>query len=68
LDALELVHNDEHPMGVQQNGLAAKQIDAPEAVFRVPKEGQPGRTTIARCWAVVLGEDTPHDVLGDVHT
>ena len=54
-------------MGVQQNGLTAKEIDAPEAVFRVPKEGQPGGTTIARDWAVVLGQDAPHEVLVDVH-
>jgi hypothetical protein len=41
------VHYDEYPVAVQQNGLTAKEIDAPEAVFRVPKKGQPGGDKIA---------------------
>ena len=64
----ELIHDDDHPMGVQQNGLTAKEIDAPEAVFRVPKERQPGGPTIAKCWAIMFGEDTPHNVLVDLDT
>jgi hypothetical protein len=28
--ASKLVHNDKYPMGVQQHGLAAKEIDAPD--------------------------------------
>ena len=53
---------------MQQNGLAASEIDAPEAVLRVPKEGQPGGSTIAECYAIMLGEDVPHNVLVDVYT
>lgn len=28
----ELVHDDEHPVALQENGFAPKQINAPEAV------------------------------------
>ena len=64
----ELIHDDQHPVGPEENGFTAKEIDAPQAVFGVPKEGQPGGTTIARCWAIMLGQDAPHDVLVNVHT
>ena len=56
------------PVGVQQNGLAAKQIDAPQAIFRVTDESKPGGPTIAGCWAIMFGEDTPHNVLIDLYT
>lgn len=36
-----LVHYDHDPVGVQKDGLASKQIYAPEAVFCVSKHGQP---------------------------
>ncbi len=65
--ARELIHDDEHPVALEQNGFAAKEIDAPEADFHVTDESQPGGTTIMGCWTVMFGEDTPHDVLVDVH-
>ena len=37
----ELVHHDEYPMGAQQNGLTAKQIDTPQAIFHVTDESEP---------------------------
>lgn len=63
----ELVHGDNDPVCVQQNGLAPKQIDAPKAVRRVRDEDQPRGAAIARFQTIVLGEDTPHDVLVDVY-
>ena len=36
-----LVHHHQHPMASQDRGLAPEQIDAPQAVFRVPQERQP---------------------------
>jgi hypothetical protein len=66
-DALgELVHNDEYPMGVQQNGLTAKEIDTPETVFRVPKEGQPrGASAPARSRPIMPREGSPDHILVD---
>ncbi len=63
----ELVHDDNDPVGLQQNGLAPKQIDASKAVLHVTDEGQPRGAAIARFRTIVLGEDTPHEVLVDVY-
>jgi len=42
-------------VGLEQNGLAAKEINAPEAVLKVTDKRQPGRTvTGIRPWSVVL--------------
>jgi len=35
----ELVHDHEHPVGIEQNGFATKKINAPETVYRVSEEG-----------------------------
>jgi len=64
----ELIRDDEHSVGLEQDGIAAKQINAPQAVFHVTDESEPRGASIMRWWAVVLGEDTPHDVLVDVDT
>jgi hypothetical protein len=34
----ELVHDHEHPVAAEHNGLAAKEIHAPQAVGRVSDE------------------------------
>jgi hypothetical protein len=52
----ELVHDHEHPVGVEQNGFATKKINAPEAVLRVSDEGQPRRSVVIGLWAVVFGD------------
>jgi len=39
--ARELVHDDEHPVTSEHNRLAAKEVDAPEAVCGVADERQP---------------------------
>ena len=37
----ELIHNHEHPMALEKDGLAPKQIHTPEAVLCMAQEGQP---------------------------
>ena len=37
----ELVHDHEHPVALEHDGLAEKQVDAPQAVGRVSDEGHP---------------------------
>ena len=39
-----LIHDHKDPVGPQRSLFAPEQIHAPEAVFRVPQESQPGRT------------------------
>jgi len=37
----ELVHDHEHPVAIQKNGVTPEQINAPEAILCIPNEGQP---------------------------
>ena len=37
----KLVHDDEHPVALQQNRFTPKQVDAPKAVLGVADKGQP---------------------------
>jgi hypothetical protein len=37
----ELVHDHEHPIAPEYDGLASKEIHTPQAVCRVPDERQP---------------------------
>ena len=37
-----LVHHDQHPMASEDRRLAPEQVDAPQGVFRMPQERQPG--------------------------
>ena len=43
--ACVLIHDHKDPVGPHRSRFAPEQIHAPKAVFRVPKESQPGRTT-----------------------
>src|SRR2546427_8392286 len=62
----ELVHDHEHPVAPEHDGLASKEIDAPQAVSRVSDERQPRGPSAARGRAVVLRQHAVHDVLIDL--
>ena len=63
----ELVHDHEHPVGVEQNGLTTKKIGAPKTVFQMADKRQPGRAvTGIGSRAVVLGEHAPDNIFIDV--
>ena len=63
-----LIHDHQDPVGTQRSRFAPEQIHAPEAVFRVPQESQPGKTTRARLGSARVcsmawwrsGQLTPH--------
>src|ERR1700682_4142974 len=59
----ELVHDYEHPVAPEHDGLASKEIDAPQAVSRVSDELQPRGPSTAWGGAVVLRQHAIHDVL-----
>ena len=57
--ARKLIHYHEHPVGLEQNGLATKQIDTPKTVLQMADKRQPGRAvTGVGSRSVVLGEYT----------
>ena len=60
-----LIHDDQYPVSPQHGRLAAEQIDAPATVLQVAEESQPRRTVGVWLGVVMLGLDTPHDVLID---
>ena len=62
----ELVHDHEHPVALEHDRLAAKEIHAPEAVGRVADERQPRRSGSSGGWTIVLRQHAAHDVLVDV--
>ena len=64
----ELVHDHEYPVGLEQNGLATKKINAPETVFGMSDKCKPRRSTVIRTWPVMCGEDTSNDILIDVYS
>jgi hypothetical protein len=59
----ELVHHHEYPVCAQDGRFAAKQINAPQTVLRVPEDGQPGRPR--RVWLRLVpdSENASHHVL-----
>jgi hypothetical protein len=49
----------------QDQRLATKQVQTPQAVLAVAEECQPGWATRAREWSVISGNHSPHCVLVD---
>ena len=62
----ELVHDHEHPVAPEHDGLASKEVHAPQAVCRVSDERQPRGPGAARDGAIVCRQHAVHDVLIDV--
>jgi hypothetical protein len=63
------VDHHEDPVAAKQDRLAAKEIDAPETVFGMRKEGQPGRTRgIWVSASKVLREHAAYNILIDLDT
>src|SRR5215469_14784814 len=60
-----LIHDRRDPVGPHRGRFAPELIHAPEAVFHVPKESQPGRTTRVLSRPVVMGENSANYVFVD---
>ncbi len=61
----ELIHDHHHPVGFEDQGLAAKEADTPQTVLGVSEKSEPGRAICARFWTVVLGQYAADDILVD---
>src|ERR1700730_6103245 len=62
----ELVHDHEYPVAPEYDGLASKEIRAPQAVSRVSDERQPRGPGAARAGAIIFRQHAVHAVLVDV--
>ena len=63
-----LIHHYHDPMRFQGNGLSAKEIYAPQAVFRMTQGSQPRRAMISRIRAVTRCKYTSNDILIQVQS
>src|SRR3982074_2373981 len=59
----ELVHDHEHPVATEHDGLASKEIHAPQAVSRVSDERQPRGPGAARDGAIVFRKHAVQHIL-----
>ncbi|MEO6802228.1 MAG: hypothetical protein ABI197_03165, partial [Granulicella sp.] len=62
----EHVHDQHHPMASQQNRFDTEQVDTPEGILGMTKQGQPRRTIDTGLVAVVFGEHAAHHILVDL--
>src|SRR5216684_7564004 len=62
----ELVHDHEHPVAPEHDGLASKEIHTPQAVSRVSDERQPRGPVAAGGGTIVFRQHAVYDVLVDV--
>src|SRR5712691_337851 len=63
----ELVDDHEHPVAPEHDGLASKEVHAPQAVSRVSDERQPRGPGAARGGAIVFRQHAVYDVFVDVN-
>ncbi len=61
-----LIHDHQNPVGPQRGRLAPEQIHAPETVFHVAEESQPGETIGVLSRPVVTGENPANHVFVDL--
>jgi len=59
------IHHDHHPEALQQDRLAAKQIDAPQAVTGFSDGREPRRTCAPRGWERVVRQNPTHHIFVD---
>src|SRR5687767_14562519 len=62
----EDMHHDDHPEALQQDRLAAKQIDAPQAVTCFSDGREPRRCCASRFWERMVRQNPAHHILIDL--
>ena len=56
------IHHHHDPVALEQNGLTAEEVDAPQAVLRLRNCGEPGWTITARRRSVIAYQNAPDDI------
>src|SRR5262249_47527333 len=62
----ELVHDHEHPVASEHDGLTAKEVHAPETVCRAADERQPRGPAAVRSQTIMFRQHARDDVLIDL--
>ena len=58
----ELVHHDHDRIRLQETGFSSEKVHAPEAVFGMPEEGEPGRSVWVDTWLEVMDKNPLDDI------
>ena len=64
----KLIHHDQDPMRLEEDRFNPKQVQAPKAVFGLPKQREPGRTIRGILGSLMCRQDPPDHVLVDLNT
>ena len=56
----EDIYDGQNPITLEQNGFRAKQVDAPQAVFGLAEQGEPG-WSVVRASRSIMGRQNPPD-------
>jgi hypothetical protein len=62
----KLVHDDQDPVTPQQNRFGSEQVQAPETVFGMAQEREPGRSVVSTFGAVVCGQNSADHIFVEV--
>src|SRR5262249_32930040 len=58
-----LVHDDQHPIGLQCDRFTTEQVEAPQTILHMADERQPRGTVFRRRRRILGGENSPNHVL-----
>ena len=64
----EDIHQDQDPMTLEEDGFGAEQVKAPQTVFGLTQEGEPGWAIVLSLWTIMRRQNPPNGVLVEVRS
>ncbi len=58
-----LIHNNHHPVRLEDQRFASKEVHTPQTVFTVAKESESGWPVRSRLGSVMPGQHAPYNIL-----
>ncbi len=59
----KLIHNNHHPVRLEDQQFTSKKVHTPQTVFTVANESEPGRTIRSRPRPAIPGQHAPYHIL-----
>jgi hypothetical protein len=63
-----LIHDDQHPVRIEQDRFAAEEVDTPQAILGLAEAGEPRGPRPARRRSIVFDKNASHDILVNLDT
>jgi len=63
----KLIHDDHHPVGLEDQRFTSKEIHTPQTIFTVAQECEPGRTVRSRLRPVMPGQHATYYIFVNLH-